>query len=258
MRHCKQIVAIAAVILFGGATVFADAPTPILLDDQPGINAPMVGDPADDSTWNYSPIDWGQSGHRQGDGSLAASPFSGGAGMQVNDENHHNPTARYSPSPKGDSGTRVGMNASIDWVLSFDFKQWPSGLTTQNESSDKIFELGAASGGDIMVVTSSPGGASLGSGDGTTAIGAEFLEGNLTLHYKASNERMDLWRDNVLVATDFTSIGGNYDVDFMQIAGGSVSNEVILIDNLILGVIPEPATGLLLFAGGLALLRRRR
>ncbi|MBH05618.1 MAG: hypothetical protein CMJ20_04790 [Phycisphaeraceae bacterium] len=259
MRHCKKILVMGAALLFSGANLFAGAPSAILDDNEPGINAPMLGDPADDTTWNFGVVDWGQVGHRQGGGSIVASAFSAG-GLQVDHES--NPTIRYSPSMKGDNENRAAMDTSKDWVLSFDFAQSGNGMTTQVQGADKLFELGAASGGDVVVMQASDAANAKmqlrQAGGGTLDIDGDYSSGSIAIHYKASNSRMDVYFNDALVAPDQESVNGNYDVNFMQIFGGGHSYEIAMVDNLVLGIIPEPATGLLLVAGGMAMLRRRR
>ncbi len=64
-------------------------------------------------------------------------------------------------------------------------------------------------------------------------------QGTVTVHYKASNRRLDLWFDNTKLLADFESYSGRYDLDFIQLGIGGISFENLLFNNVLLGVLNE-------------------
>ena len=70
-----------------------------------------------------------------------------------------------------------------------------------------------------------------------TPIEFEVTEGRFTVHYKASNQRLDLWLEDTLLLENFESATGNYDVRGTQLGGGLMSFENVAYDNVRLGVL---------------------
>jgi len=179
-------------------------------------------------------------------------------------------TFKNQPPPGPGSLDGAPMDVTKDWVFSFDFKiSVPPGDTYGNDSlfrlssrsvgsaaadrsptSDLIDLFGA--GQDISsfrpdgtpnryfvhhgpFVEGAPGAGELNRID----IEQELSEGRLTLHYKAAVQKLDLWFNDELVAADFESFSGHYDIDAIQIGGGGISFENGLYDNVILGVLAD-------------------
>ena len=80
----------------------------------------------------------------------------------------------------------------------------------------------------------------------------------VTLAYDASDGLLDFYLDDTLIAGNFPSAKGNYDLYRFQLLGKDFSPEGDVFDEFIIGVVPEPATMTLLGIGAVALLRRRR
>ncbi len=276
---------ILAIVTFGFTfgSVLAGPPVPVFLDTEPGLFVPFEGDPDDPNTWNYKPIEWGNEGHihpKTSSWELVDSPFSDAGAIcrgNVLGPNHPNdsvlpcinPTRRYRNTfknqPPPGSGTAGGqpMDDTKDWVLSLDFRiEIPAGDSYGN---DKFFEVSAH--GDVLKLrganTIGPGQYSSFLPDGTpdryllvhgtgvpgeetnTLIDVPLSEGKMTVHYKASNQRIDLWHDNTLLVKNFQAIRGDYTARAIQLGGGGASLEHTLWDNVFFGVgaIPGDANG---------------
>ncbi len=265
--------------------VMAGPPTPVFLDDQPGLFVPIEGDPNDRDSWMAKPIDWGGEGHI-GPSSrvwvVAESPFSDvGVACRGNiiGPNHpedsalpcNNATRRYEIAFK--NGGQTGMNQDRDWVFSMGVQiEIPAGDTFGN---DKLVELNVPAANSVSgthllleIVGGGPRPFLPGNGarssfldDGTpdryrifygldpvagtdtsTLLDFPITEGRLTLHYKSDNQRLDLWWNDNKVLENFQSASGSYDLDFIQIAGGGVSFENSLYDEIYVGVLDTSST----------------
>ena len=172
-------------------------------------------------------------------------------------------TASYknTPPPKRDQGH--AMSEAKDWVLRFDFKV--DTIPGDTFGGDKLFEPQGMAAGDILTITGAsdnlagPGfpreASSYFNGesnrykvrygpapDGSNGSSSEFIipgqlnQGTFTLHYKAANQRLDLWLDDTKLLANFESYSGVYDLDRLQLGGGGGSFENAIYDNIILGV----------------------
>ncbi len=237
------------------ASAFAAAPVASLSDTEPGILHEFSVDSSLAVTG-----DWGvyNSGLDVGTPTVAGGVLSlSGANP---DRTGFNVTNKSSASA-------VGMGTSSDWVASFEYSH--NGGT----GSGSVVEYSAASGGDILRITGTGDANNFilfgGNGSGSYAqIGGVFsmsssVSHDITIHYQSSSGFLDFYLDDALVADDFVSRSGNYDLNIAVIGGGSSSSINGVFDNLRVGVIaaptiPEPATAGLLMASGAMLLNRRR
>jgi len=167
-----------------------------------------------------------------------------------------------------DRDVPIPMNTTRDWVFSFDFKI--DILPADTFGTDKLFDLSSftrspiSGDTDLMSVRGAgpvpereewggsylngqynryniwhgpiPEGGSR-SDAVKTPIEFEVTEGRFTVHYKASNQRLDLWLDDTRLLENFESATGNYDVRGTQLGGGLMSFENVAYDNVRLGVL---------------------
>lgn len=182
-----------------------------------------------------------------------------------------NSTIRVVPTYKNTAAPGLyqghAMSEAEDWVIRFDFKV--ETVPGDTFGGDKLFEPQSLTGGDILTITGagdtraaaySPrttnsflhgepnhykvryGPAPEGS-DGPSSefiIPGQLFQGTFTLHYKASNQRLDLWLGNDKLLENFESYTGDYDFNRTQLGGGGMTFENALYDNILMGV---PATG---------------
>jgi len=234
-----------------------------------GVSGKLHNDFLNCDNWDFQPTDWGQASFLQGAFILGESPFSDDGGWECSGNSGpggYNPcvnstiravtTYKNQPAPGPGQNDGAKMDESRDWVLSFDFKiQIPAGDTAGN---DKLFAVhGATSsathGNDTMVVLGAGGPTTTGhytlhhgvcTGveqciDATTTIDKALTEGTMTMHYDADEGNYNLWHDNDLLVADFHSFNDRYDASFVQIAGGGISFENALYDNIIWGVVSD-------------------
>ncbi len=219
---------------------------------------------AECDNWDFKPQEWGKAAFLQGQFILGQSPFSDDGGWEclgnagpggfnpcANSTVRAGSTFKNTPLPPGLSLFQgIPMDISKDWVFSFDFRIGiPVGDTFGN---DKLFET-IADTGDIMKLLGAgdSGGSFLNGeadryrlyhGDGagnhiSTLINVPVQQGHITLHYKAANERMDLWLDDMKLVGDFASFNNGYGINRIQLGGGSPSFENALYDNVVLGIV---------------------
>ncbi len=220
--------------------------------------------------WDFSPSEWGYAAFLQGAFVLGESPYSDDGGWEcsgnqgpgkvnpcINSTVRGRATFKNTPPPGSGTAGAQPMDEAKDWVFSFDFRiEIPAGDTFGN---DKFFEI--SSNRDVLKVR---GANNIGPGlyssflpDGTpdryvlvhgtgveleetlTLIDVPLTEGKMTVHYKASNQRLDLWHNDTLLVADFQSIVANYLARAFQLGGGGGSFENALYDNAILGVVAE-------------------
>ncbi len=160
------------------------------------------------------------------------------------------------------------MDTTKDWVFSFDFKI--DVLAADTFGADKLFELSSATPspitGDTDMFAVRGAGPVLAEHGGSYVngqthqfniwhgpippggvrsdavkipIGFEVTEGQFTVHYKASNQRLDVWLDDMLLADNLESVTGHYDARGVQLGGGLQSFENILYDNVVMGVLAD-------------------
>ncbi len=154
------------------------------------------------------------------------------------------------------------MSAGTDWIASM---LWTNNTT---DSTARMFEMAArqtASNYDIAKFygTGSGNTFKLDGGNGTnsyvtlwTGSLSTGVERKLTLHYKASNSRLDFYIDDTLVAADFPARRAVYNLYRVNYGSWTVTGDVL--DDLMVGV-PEPMTlGFLAVSGVFVLLRRRK
>lgn len=233
---------------------------------------PNDPDSIDRDSWIFEAIDWGNEGHIQPGNHtwrIVESALPSGAGAlcggnegQTGEANPcANSTRRYETTMKG-SPDVVGMNTDRDWVFSFYIKN----EYVDSVGSDKLFETASVSkadgppGGDMMAITGrGVGGGSI-AADGTehvyklthgacsapgqcenktVDIDTPLNDGKITMHYKASNSKMDLYFEDDLLVPDFESMNGYYDIRFIQLGGGGISFENSLYDEIYIGVLGE-------------------
>jgi len=244
------------------------APVAILDDAQPGLNVqvPFGGD-GFGNTYAAYPTQWG--------GLNGTSGIDPTSGRIVNDTDSG--YIRYRTTNKGQNPaagqyTVTPMSTAQDWVFS---TEWESNMQA---TAGTVFELSAANDVARFESYNSSGQYRLLGGDGSSSGYSQiavFALGDitantvhtLTLHYKASNSRLDFYIDGVLKAADFQSRGASpgYALDFVQLGGGRTRNSpsvpaIDAFDNVLVGIaeVPEPATTSLLALAGLTAIRRRR
>ena len=275
IRGWTCILTMSFVALTLGSATAGPPVIPVFLDDEPGLRAPMTGnldDPLPNkTTWNFKPIEWGGEGHIQpgdnhpGPWKLEASPFSEAATTcrgNMPDADPQvlpckNSTRRYTTGFRNGGGGAMDVNK--DWVFQVSFAI----ENTDTAGNDELFGLDAGGEGLLKVLganrdtsTGTPSSTLPGVGedrygilhgprvDGSlqfTVIDGPITQGTVTIHYKASNQRLDFWLGDVLVLADFETRPSRYDVDFVQLGGGKVSFEDSLWDNLFIGVGAIPA-----------------
>lgn len=224
----------------------------------------------DCDNWDFKPRDWGQAAFLQGAFILGVSPFSNDGGWECpgnqGPSSGKNPCAnstvravatyQNTPSPGPGLFDGVPMDDSKDWVFSFDFKiEVAPGDTYGN---DKLFEAIGLDNYQLMEIRGGGNNASSFLPDGTpdryrmiqyqqgrvdiqgqevfTPIDVPMPQGHITLHYKAADQRMDLWLNDTKILENIESSAG-YDISKIQLGGGGISFENALYDNVILGVL---------------------
>ena len=244
MKRCISVLIVLAI----AGVVSATAPVAVLVDDQPGFNMTF-----DDGTSAIN--QWGQ----KQNWSDSHWDFSGGNAEAVTDASW----SRLRTTMKNDNENVAGMSTEMDWVFSF---IWTNNVST----TTTVFGSFAESGGDMAKLVGTgalgadPGTFAIQGGDGSGSFVTQATfqvpigqTNKVTLAYEAADGLLDFYLGDTLVAENFQSREGNYDIYRFQILGGSHSPAGEVFDELIIGV-PEPATMALLGLGAVALLRRRR
>ena len=197
--------------------------------------------------WDFGTENWGQTGFLQGAFMLGQSPYSsdgawvcdgntgpGGNNPCVNATIRAVPTFKNQPAPGILEG--VPMRTDVDWVVSVDFKV--DNVPGDTFGGDKLFSLGTLTDGpetdNFFLVTGANNGMHT-----ETVIPEQIFEGKMTLHYKASNQRLDFWIDQTMILADFEGASGFYDLNSLQLGGGGISFENVLFDNIMLGVVGD-------------------
>ena len=178
------------------------------------------------------------------------------------------PTFKNQPAPGIMEG--IPMRTDVDWVVSVDFKV--DNVPGDTFGGDKLFSLGTLTDGpetdDFFLVTGANNdhlgaqsshdhreASSYLNGESNryklmhgpvvngmhteTVIPGQIFEGKMTLHYKASNQRLDFWIDQTMILADFEGASGFYDLNSLQLGGGGISFENVLFDNIMLGVVGD-------------------
>ncbi|MBH06194.1 MAG: hypothetical protein CMJ20_07715 [Phycisphaeraceae bacterium] len=183
-------------------------------------------------------------------------------------------TYRNQPAPGPSSSDGAPMDPNKDWVLRFDFKiEFVAGDTF---GSDKLFEISSRTIGgggntsdlvqlnggfgvdeasfspeglqDRYYVNHGPWLPEVGDHDlraqnqANSLIDIPMDEGTVTVHYRSAVQLLDLYFNDQLVLADFESLSGHYDVDFIQLGGGSTSFEIAQFDNITLGILAATGT----------------
>lgn len=245
-----------------------------------GEDGKLHNDLLECDNWDFGTKNWGQASFLQGFFVLGESPYSddggwkcsgnegpGGQNPCINSTVRVVPTFKDTPAPGPGLLDGAPMDVHKDWVLRFDFKV--ETVPGDTFGGDKFFEAaGLTTGGNILTITGASedgiwprsrgsfvngdpnrykiryGPAPEGS-DGPAQeyfIPEQLNQGTVTLHYKASNQRLDFWLDNTLLLEDFESYDGNYDIKSVQLGGGITSFENVLYDNIVMGVLSETET----------------
>ena len=153
---------------------------------------------------------------------------------------------RTTPKDMPEDENVQGMPTDQDWVFSI---VWTNNISTNTT----IFECMAESGGDMVKflgtnnpVGTDPGTFDVNGGDGSgayvTMASVEIPVGQtqtLSLVYETADGLLDFWIDDTLVAENFASRGGNYDIYRFQIMGGSHSPAGETLDDLKIGLAGE-------------------
>jgi hypothetical protein len=217
---------IVTVLCFAGVAT-AQPPVATFSDEAPGLQMLF-----DDGTSDIT--NWGQK-QNWSDGSW---DFSDGKITSATDESW----GRLRTTLKDDPENPAGMPLDQDWVFSM---IW----TNQVSTNTTIWECMAESGGDMAkfvgadAVGTDPGLFNINGGDGSgayvTMASVEIPVGQtqtLSLVYEAADGLLDFWIDDTLVAENFESRGGNYDIYRFQILGGSHSPGGDSLDDLKIGL----------------------
>lgn len=244
--------AIGCVMALTAVSAYAVAPVAVLSDTEPGLDMPF-------DTNLTTTGDWGVYA-----GDADAPVWSAGTALQDG-----NDRLFYQTTNKLSSPTVTAMDATQDWVASFDFQHDGAG------GSSSVFEF-VGDGGDIARLAGvNATEFALQGGDGSggyTQVGllvaiSEDVLHTLTLHYKAATETLDFYIDDDLSRADFigrkdvtagTGDTSKYTVNGVFLRGGSSSTRVDIYDNVRIGVVPEPASLALIAIGGTVILARRK
>lgn len=233
---------------------YADAPGVRFIPPGPGINAPLDTD--------GEGVDYGWKSLVQGNWNYD--------GDAANIDNN-NGVLRYRTSNQGNTaaGPVAAMSESQDWVFELYYKhsgnyggEWPWYLKAEENAADarivRIGHIGANNTDDTWSLYAGT------VGGGWTAIGSPFALGSdfnkFTVHYEAASSTLDVYRNDVPVASDLTLAHGNYAADFVQLEWmrqGTDSYQSLKLGQLI----PEPTSVVLLAFGAIGIassLRRRK
>jgi len=238
---------------------------------QDGPRHPTLGYLNECENWDFLPVDYGDNGWSDDGYFLTASPFSQagaaclGEGKDLCGAMRYTTTFKDTPAPDAIANQGHPMRTDIDWVFSVDFTVDTAPGDTFG--GDKLIELISQTGGDMLTITGASDKRASNSPrttgsffngepnrykvrygpapEGSNGPSQEFIipgqlsQGSITLHYKASNQRLDLWLDDTKLIADFESYNGHYDLDFIQLAGGGTTFENVLFDNVLVGVRAE-------------------
>ncbi|MFA5865440.1 MAG: PEP-CTERM sorting domain-containing protein [Phycisphaerae bacterium] len=226
----------------------------------PGLDVPLNDNlvPVNYGRWSVNTGAWTY----DGDSATIASPT-----VNVNS------ALRFSPTPLWEDSETMPMEAAAtqmpagtDWGFELTYKHtggynggipWFLRDTAPNNSYDyrmvSLWQVGTSSW-TIKV------GDATGDGWVNAVTGLDLSDGafhKFTTHYKAANQRLDIYVDDVLMAENVQLVHGHYTPNFIQIedadAAGTDSYGYVKIGQ----IVPEPMTLVLMSLGGL-LLRRRR
>jgi len=149
-------------------------------------------------------------------------------------------TLRYQTSVPGSTNV-VALSDTNDWAFSM---RWDSDFTGE---ASTVFGLGAPNDQDIamFIGTGDPGKYRLLAGDGSDTyvqIGGVFLVDPgemhiLTLQYDATAGLLNFWIDGMLARTNFPSRKGFYNLEFIQVRGGSPKTSRDIFDDVRAGSI---------------------
>jgi len=219
--------------------------------------------------WDFGTQLWGQNGFLQGEFVLGLSPFStdggwlcdgnegpGGNNPCPNSTVRAVPTFKNQPAPMQTVGHPP--DTARDWVFSVNFKiEVFPGDTFGNDTLLSITTATKVGQENVLlqVVGANANGGTFFEGQQhryqllhgpivddnfqLTIFDQQIIVGQMTVHYKAVNQRLDLWLNDQLLLADFESVTGFYDAVHFQVGGGSISFENALYDNMILGVLVD-------------------
>ena len=230
----KRLLALVLSIPALGAAAWAQAPTVLLSDDQPGFYMNFDNETSDFNGYGYK--EWWTDGLWDYTGGAMTSTAEGGS------------WGRLKTSRKDDHETPAALSADQDWVFSM---IWTNNVGT----GTTVFEaMAGGSGGDIAKFTGDGGGLVegntrfrlLANASYGTVVSLTIPLGEthkLTLAYEAADGRLDFYLDETLVRENFEARIGRYNFGRFQVLGGAHSKPGDVFDEIIAGPAGPPVLG---------------
>ena len=222
---------------------FAGAPGVTFISPGPGLNAPLDDDTDPDT---YGKWQSGNGWTMDGDSAsadAAVAPLAYG---------------RYLTTLEGEE-SMTAMPTDQDWVLEIvqkhtgDFNAESAWFTKNWDADTRMVMLNCVGGDDWILRVGNAGG-------GWDVVASQLSLGNdwntFTVHYKAADGKLDAYQNGALIAGDFQTGHGNYDINHIQFETLRMGTD--WYQSIKIGQIPEPATMLLIGLAAPVLLRSRR
>ena len=192
-------------------------------------NAAALKVPFDDPNADLEAVDFGHKSLQQG-----TWQFLDGVAWT-----HDRGVARYSTTLEGDAPTVTSMRTDIDWVLLIDYAhtgmQYPStdeiAWYVKSEPDDiRLVKLAYVGGGSSdlweLAAGNDSGGWDAIPDANALVLGEEFHE--FIVHYKAGNQSLDIYLDDITLVTDYELGHGRYDLNFIQLEGISDISTLVM------------------------------